>query len=60
MRSAALLGQQALLLGSQDVQRLERRVGVGLGFMIGFVTSFGQELFTAKFWKKHFWDTIIA
>ncbi|MGW0579639.1 phage tail tape measure protein, partial [Streptomyces sp. NPDC002920] len=34
--------------------------GQTLGFMIGFVTSFGQELFTAKFWKKHFWDTIIA
>lgn len=34
--------------------------GQSFGFMIGFVTSFGQELFTGEFWKKHFWDTLIA
>ncbi|MEU0039102.1 phage tail tape measure protein [Streptomyces sp. NPDC006333] len=34
--------------------------GKSLGFAIGFVANFGTELFSGDFWKKHFWDTVIA
>jgi TP901 family phage tail tape measure protein len=31
-----------------------------LGFAIGFITSFGLDLFSPHFWEHHWWDLIIA
>ncbi|MFF2094868.1 phage tail tape measure protein [Streptomyces sp. NPDC058202] len=34
--------------------------GKTLGFAIGFIGGLGSELFSKDFWKKHWWDTIVA
>lgn len=34
--------------------------GNAIGFAIGFLSSFGSDLFSASFWKKHWLDAIIG
>ncbi|SMF86137.1 phage tail tape measure protein, TP901 family, core region, partial [Streptomyces sp. Amel2xC10] len=58
---AKLAKQLVSAMASLDWVDIGKQVGgKTLGFMIGFIASFGQELFSADFWKKHFWDTVIA
>ncbi|MET9123019.1 phage tail tape measure protein [Streptomyces sp. NPDC004528] len=56
-----LTKELAKALGGLDWVDIGKEVGgQSLGFAIGFVANFGAELFSADFWKKHFWDTVIA
>lgn len=51
----------AKTLGSIDWVNVGRLVGGNaVGFAIGFVAALGSDLFSASFWKKHWWDTIVA
>lgn len=34
--------------------------GNAIGFALGFIENIGADLFTVKFWKKHWLDTIIG
>lgn len=34
--------------------------GQALGFAVGFVASFGADLFSPGFWEHHWWDVVIA
>lgn len=34
--------------------------GKAAGFAIGFVSALGDDLFSAEFWKKHWWDFVLA
>jgi TP901 family phage tail tape measure protein len=48
-------------LGGIDWTDVGKSVGgQSLGFAIGFITSFGMDLFSPHFWEKHWWDTVIA
>jgi TP901 family phage tail tape measure protein len=56
-----LTKQLASALGGLDWVNIGKEVGGNaLGFAIGFVSSFGADLFSADFWKKHWWDTVVA
>ncbi|MFF2383773.1 phage tail tape measure protein [Streptomyces sp. NPDC058108] len=56
-----LSGQLVDALGGLDWVDIGKQVGgKTLGFAIGFVSSLGADLFSADFWKKHWWDTIVA
>ncbi|MFJ6729986.1 phage tail tape measure protein [Streptomyces sp. NPDC091281] len=61
-KNGGKLGKQLIdALSSLDWVDVGKQVGSqAFGFMIGFVSSFGQDLFKPEFWKKHFWDTLIA
>ncbi|MFF9238379.1 phage tail tape measure protein [Streptomyces sp. NPDC014776] len=56
-----LAGKLIDALAGMDWVDVGKKVGGhAMGFAIGFVSSLGSELFSADFWKKHWWDTIIA
>ncbi|MCX4573090.1 phage tail tape measure protein [Streptomyces sp. NBC_01571] len=56
-----LTKQLADALGGLDWVDIGKQVGgKSLGFAIGFITSFGTELLSPSFWKKHWWDTVLA
>ncbi|GHA01543.1 phage tail tape measure protein [Streptomyces echinoruber] len=61
-KNGGKLGKQlAKSLAGLDWVDIGKQVGgKSLGFAIGFVASFGQDLFSVDFWKKHWWDTVIA
>lgn len=48
-------------LGNLDWVNIGKEVGGNaIGFAIGFISSLGSDLFSPSFWKKHWWDAILA
>src|SRR5690242_7118335 len=59
--TADLVKKLEKALGGIDWVDVGKTVGgQSLGFAIGFITSFGMDLFSPHFWEKHWWDTVIA
>jgi tape measure domain-containing protein len=46
--------------GGDWVEAGKKVGGKAVGFAVGFMAGLGDELFTVKFWKKHWWDVIVA
>ncbi|MGW3152781.1 phage tail tape measure protein [Streptomyces sp. NPDC001089] len=61
-KNAGKLSKQLVdALGGLDWVDIGKQVGgKTLGFAIGFISSLGADLFSADFWRKHWWDTIVA
>ncbi|MFF0139662.1 phage tail tape measure protein [Streptomyces sp. NPDC005227] len=59
--AAKLTKQLADAMSGLDWVDIGKQVGgKTLGFAIGFIGGLGSELFSKDFWKKHWWDTIVA
>ncbi|MFD7793642.1 phage tail tape measure protein [Streptomyces sp. NPDC059759] len=59
--AAKLTKQLADAMAGLDWVDIGKQVGgKTLGFAIGFIGGLGSELFSKDFWKKHWWDTIVA
>ena len=59
--SAVIVSNLVHALGSLDWVNIGKAVGgQSLGFAIGFISSFGADLFSPSFWEHHWWDVIIA
>ncbi|MEV6737872.1 phage tail tape measure protein [Streptomyces sp. NPDC051104] len=61
-KNAGKLGEQlAKALGGLDWVDIGKQVGGhAFGFAIGFISSLGADLFSPDFWKKHWWDAVVA